>query len=217
MSEDFIPLREFRRTVDEIPVDRDKRLIKAYYLVCGRVNELAMNKQKGDKTTRALGNHSSWELNSYGRGQNYVKVLVLRLPVLKRKGKRGSQIFFKSIGLPVRTILNKDSDEPKIVDFEPWSMDLLRLIRQYGAVKFPLTRRSVHNIIHKHLDFPEGMKGVKNPLRHLRITHLINDYGFTAEETILYSGWSFKKIGGQMDSYAHLNWRLYFPKLLKAF
>lgn len=200
-------VKEFRKTVDKIPDPRDSTLIKAFYLCASRTNELLTRQIPSDLGhTRAVGDLVSCELSSWGRGKNYVKVLVLTLPVLKRRPKRkGVSVVYKTVGVPCS---NK---------FEPWAVDILKHIQNSGSLHFDLTRRRVNQIVHKHLDTPKNVN-VKNLLRHTRLTHLVSYYGFTAEEVILFAGWSFGSAfrGGQLDSYLHLDWRKTFPKLLKA-
>ena len=55
-------------------------------------------------------------------------------------------------------------------------------------------------------------------LRHVRATELIEYYGFDGFELSIYGGWTLRSIIGvamAMERYAHLQWRKYFPKLLK--
>jgi len=54
------------------------------------------------------------------------------------------------------------------------------------------------------------------------LTHLAEHYGFEAYDLTVYAGWTFKtglgRMGmssGQLDTYLHLKWRRYYPKLLK--
>lgn len=60
---------------------------------------------------------------------------------------------------------------------------------------------------------------ILNPLRHYRLTHLVEEYGFDAYDLTVYAGWTFKTIfkgsAGQLDTYLHLDWRKYYEKLLK--
>lgn len=48
-------------------------------------------------------------------------------------------------------------------------------------------------------------------MRHYRTMELAQRYGFTKEERDIYTGHT---TSGVDDRYSHLNWRLYFPKLL---
>lgn len=55
-------------------------------------------------------------------------------------------------------------------------------------------------------------------LRHLRATELIETYDLNGFEMSIYGGWTLKTmagVGSAMGRYAHLQWKKYFPKLLK--
>lgn len=110
--------------------------------------------------------------------------------------------------------------------YEPWTVDLLHYIQKHGTVSFNLCRKTLWEIQRQYLEpfLPRKNKAsVKNPLRHFRITHLLDNYNFQADEITTYSGWSLKTTFNQMgvlaspnlDIYSHLAWRKYFPKLLR--
>jgi len=124
------------------------------------------------------------------------------------------QLTFKLIALPC---------SPK---YEPWTIDLLKYISKHGTISFDLTRQRVWQIYRQHLaPFlpPKSKKSLRNPLRHWRISHLLEYYNFDPVEVTIYSGWTFKTTFGMMgvpaspniDIYAHLQWKKYFPKLLR--
>lgn len=61
-------------------------------------------------------------------------------------------------------------------------------------------------------------------LRHFRITYLITEYDFDPSDLCAYAGGTMKTgmgiagmgaASGQLDVYAYLAWKRYFPKLLK--
>jgi hypothetical protein len=58
---------------------------------------------------------------------------------------------------------------------------------------------------------------LENPLRHVRITHLVSHYGMTDEETRKFIGWAMSSPWGSRTqaSYEHTNWQAYIDKLLK--
>lgn len=110
--------------------------------------------------------------------------------------------------------------------YEPWTVDLLHYIQKYGTLSVNCCRKTLWQLQRKYLDpfLPKKSKGsVKNPLRHYRITHLLDTYNFQADEVTTYAGWTLKTTFGQMginaspnlDIYSHLAWRRYFPKLLR--
>ena len=55
-------------------------------------------------------------------------------------------------------------------------------------------------------------------LRHVRATDLVNYYGFTGTDLSGFGGWSLSqamRVSRSVDRYVDLDWRSYFPKLLK--
>lgn len=111
--------------------------------------------------------------------------------------------------------------------YEPWTLDALKWIQKNkGKLSFDLTRFRLWQLLRENLSsiLPKTSKTTpKNPLRHFRISHLIEYYQFDAYQVTSYVGWKIGSTFAQMgiaaspniDAYAHLQWRLYFPKLLK--
>lgn len=55
-------------------------------------------------------------------------------------------------------------------------------------------------------------------LRHLRASDLVNYYGFTGVDLSAFGGWTLStsmRVSRSVDRYVALDWRAYFPKLLK--
>jgi hypothetical protein len=124
------------------------------------------------------------------------------------------KINLKSVALPC---------DPK---YEPWTLDLLKWIKEKGRLSFPIqrwcywehTREALKDLLPK-----KSLHSIKNPLRHFRISHLISYYQLEPYEITAYTGWTiagtFRQMGiavsSNLDAYAHLQWRQYFPRLLK--
>lgn len=226
-------LTTFREVVDKIPSRRDEILIKALYLCAARVSEMIGHVTPYDlkhKKSQAYGKHLTWKLVNFipetlgtpqgGRDllkQGFEKVLLLKMPIAKRKRKSRKKepsledlLVFKQIGLPCN---------PK---FEPWTIDLLKHISKHKQLTFPLTRQWAWQLVKENLQQLDP-KIHTHSLRHYRITHLIDYYGFDPYEVTIYAGWTIKTTAGQMgisagapiDIYTHLTWRRYFPKLLR--
>ena len=192
-------VREFRRKVNKIKDKRDSNVIKSYYLTASRASELVTSMSQSDlKFTKPYGVHLRWSLDEYEEE----KALVLNMAVLKRKKK---EVMFKTIGLPCN---------PK---YEPWTLDLLKRIKEKNTIAFDLNRQRIRQIIMKYFPYPEMESKKYNWLRHIRLTHLMEFYGLKGDHIIMYAGWSFKGYykAGQLDDYLHLDWRPYFPKLLR--
>jgi len=111
--------------------------------------------------------------------------------------------------------------------YEPWTMDLLKWISKHRKISFNMTRVWFWQILRDNLSgiLPKKDKHtMKNPLRHFRISHLIEYYSMDPYEITSYTGWTIRSTFGQLgiaaspniDAYAHLRWRQYFPKLLKS-
>ncbi|MCJ7634598.1 hypothetical protein MUP77_19675, partial [Candidatus Bathyarchaeota archaeon] len=84
------------------------------------------------------------------------------------------------------------------------------------------TRFAIWHQIHETLTplFEDPTISVKS-LRHFRITHLGTAYQFNPYDLIAMAGWTFRaglgsmgQPSGQLDSYFHIPWQTYFPKLL---
>lgn len=201
-------LKHFKRFVNGIDDKRDRLLIQILYLLAARASEVCTKTIKYDlehKKTRPFGQHLSYEIDEH-EGE---KALVVTSGVLKRKSKRKKNVerlVTKAIGLPVN---------PK---FEPWTIPILKHLEKTDRLSFDLTRHSVWRIVKSRL-VPLDDSVTTHSLRHYRLTHLRQEYGFDAMELTIYAGWTFKtgvQSSGQLDTYLHLDWRGYFPKLLKA-
>ncbi len=121
---------------------------------------------------------------------------------------------------------------PCSLDYEPWTLDLIQYmskVRKAKDLSFPITRKHFHTILRKSLKdilpkkgAAKGSHNPKNILRHYRLSHLTEYYGFEPMDLSLFSGWSmttaYSQVGVRaspnMDAYLHLKWHSYFPKLL---
>jgi len=181
----------FRRVVEAIPSWRDRMRVKALYLLAARVSEVAFK----DSNVPGYGRLMRHRVDEYMGEQ----VLLTKLVTLKKRGREGP--VYRIVALPLN---------PR---FEPWTRELLDVIEEYGSLEpiFSITRRGLYKAVKKWL-------GVRpHYLRHARITHLVEYYGFSPVELTVYAGWSFKTGVGvpMMDRYAHLSWRSYIHKLMR--
>ena len=118
-------------------------------------------------------------------------------------------ITWKYIALPVSPI------------YESWTIPLLKWIRNHGSLVFNLTRQRIAEIVKNSLKNLDPQV-TTHSLRHWRLTHLVEHYDFDSWDLSIYAGWTFRtglsRLGmptGQTDTYLHLSWKRYFPKLLK--
>jgi hypothetical protein len=140
--------------------------------------------------------------------QGEIKIDPLLIKALQGK------VVVKAVALPCKP------------EYEPWTMDLLKWIREKGKLSVDFTRKTVWSYTREGLAKilpPKSLHNIKNPLRHFRISHLISYYGFQPYDITAYSGWTIRgtfqsmgmSVSGNLDFYAHLAWRQYFPSLLK--
>lgn len=192
----------FRKAVDDIPEKRDAMLIKVLYLNASRISEVLTRICPSDEgLTHPYGTRMTWELMKYQDEH----VLLIKTMVAKRK-----EDIFKIVALPC---------DPK---YEPWTLDLLRYLKKEKRrnLNFDITRQWAGDIFRLWLGkfYRSNPKRILNPWRHWRLTHLVEIFGFDPYDLCVYSGWTFKhgiSGSGQLDTYLHLDWRRYFPKLLK--
>ena len=206
-------ITKFRYAVEQIKNRRDQVLIKTVYLLAARVSEVITKTSPWDLThnkTKAYGQFMSHQMADF----NGQEVYLTKQAVLKRKVKKKKAVenkIYKIIALPVA---------PK---FEPWTIELMEWSAEQGSLSFDLGRRAVLKIVKKNLGKLDNAIPTHS-LRHYRITHLVTMYNFDAFDLIAYTGWTFKTglgmtgmggASGQLDTYLHLAWRRYYPKLLK--
>jgi len=221
----------FRVFVDKIPRKRDRLIIQALYLTAGRVCELCRRVCPSD-LTKPYGIFSNWTFADY-LGE---KVLLLRYVVAKRVKKEKKEVLnrflaeFKNgkfnvkLAKELKSVLSwKIIALPVNPKFEPWTIPLIKYIKENRSLSFNLTRQHIWRIVKENLK--ELDRDVHtHSLRHYRITHLLQVYDFDAWDLSSYAGWTVKTSLGrmgmpipseQLDVYLHLSWKRYFPKLLK--
>jgi integrase len=156
-------------------------------------------------------------------GDIKTEVAIFTVRTAKRDGK------IRKIALPLEK------------QYEPWTEQLYNYYLEHENDKvFPFTRQKAWEYSQKifvGLSYPiekykiNGSDNLKSKpvkahlkpfrthaLRHLRATELIETFGFTGFDLSVYGGWTLRSmvgVGSAMSRYAHLDWRRYFPKLLK--
>jgi len=219
---DGVPtLGRFRETVDKTCMrERDRLLIKTFYLTACRGSELTTHQNPYDlkekKVRLAYGKYATFKMATFDHEEEKVrhKVLLLRLAVAKRKLKTKKtkteqqrlKLVFKTIALPT---------DPR---YEPWTKDLMAYILKRGTLNFDLSRSRIRQIVIENLRELDRDITTKS-LRHYRLSHLAEDYHMTRENLMLVAGWTWQGAfggqGGQLDTYVHLTWQSYFKKLLR--
>jgi len=131
--------------------------------------------------------------------------------LLEMRNSHRKEIAYRTVALPLN---------PK---YDPWVKDLAKyILDNKKQASFNITRQTAWAIVKRNIGSLIKKHAVKrrcNPLRHWRLTHLVDYYGFDPYRDLVgFAGWTFKGAhggAGQLDTYLHLNWRGYFPKLLK--
>lgn len=205
--------------------DEAKYSLMSAYLFCARVSEIVGRICPSDsaKTTARGPTGNSYEIHEYDLGPIQTEAAVFTLHTAKRRGKE------RRIALPL---------DPK---YEPLTQLLVDYFDKFGGDKVfdftPQKATSYARNVFDGLTYPiESYKIYKNgivekvvdehvkpfrthALRHLRTTELIEVFGFNGFDLSIYGGWTLRSmvgVGSAMSRYAHLQWRKYFPKLLKV-
>ncbi len=216
-----------RKRIEKAPKKEAKFCLMAAYLFCARVSEIVGTTNTYDAShnqTLARGpTGTDVKLETFELGDIKTEAAVFTVRTAKRDGK------IRKIALPLTK------------EYEPWTEQLYAYYMQHKDDKvFPFTRQKAWDYAQKTfsgLSYPiekYNQYEVKNPkpkpvrahmkpfrthaLRHLRATELIETFGFTGFDLSVYGGWTLRSmvgVGSAMSRYAHLDWRRYFPKLLK--
>jgi hypothetical protein len=209
-------LPEFRHHLEEIQDGWHRYVLTYIYMVAARANEACSlmspsdagpSEGKSSFKTLAIGpRKSDVEYDSY----EGTELLTIRFGTLKRKDHPE-----RIIALPLKS-------------YDPWTDYLSRCFDKLEPTDslVPFTRQVINSLYRRYgLNEPKKENGAsrKNPLRHVRINHLIRYYHFEPFEITLYAGWdmggSSQAFGGSatVSEYESQMWHLYFPKLLKNF
>lgn len=216
-----------RERIEKAQPEEAKFCLMSAYLFCARASEIVGATNRYDVShnqTMARGpTGKDVRLETFEVGDIKTDAAVFTVRTAKRDGK------IRKIGLPI---------EKK---FEPWTESLYNYYKEHEQDKvFPFTRQKAWGYAHeafKGLSYPIEKYNLYQPedpkpkpvrahlkpfrthaLRHLRATELIETFGFTGFDLSVYGGWTLRSmvgVGSALSRYAHLDWRRYFPKLLK--
>ena len=216
-----------RKRIYAASKEEAKYCLMAAYLFCARASEIigtTNNYDVAHNLTVARGpTGQDVKLETFVLGDIKTEVAIFTVRTAKRDGK------IRKIALPLER------------KFEPWTESLYNYFIEHGSNKvFPFTRQKAWNYAQETfsgLSYPIEKYNLYDPkdpkpkpvkthnkpfrthaLRHLRATELIETFGFTGFDLSVYGGWTLRSmigVGSSMSRYAHLDWRRYFPKLLK--
>jgi len=220
-------VKTVRERIEKASKREAKFCLMAAYLFCARVSEIVGATNQYDlsnKQTIARGpTGRDVKIETFELGDIKTDAAVFTIRTAKRDGK------IRKIALPLEKC------------YEPWTEPLYNYYLEHGAEKvFPFTRQKAwdyaqetfkglsypiekYNLYDPGSPKPKPIKAHMKPfrthaLRHLRATELIETFGFTGFDLSVYGGWTLRSmvgVGSAMSRYAHLDWRRYFPKLLK--
>ena len=207
--------KRMREHIDHIPKTRDRVLIKTIYLGAFRVSEITTKVSPSDTKTHAYGKHLKWKLEDFKVNRRRKEKALL---IISAKTKRNLQTRKQK----ELAFIPKVIAIPVMPNYEPFTEDLLKWIKQYRTLSFPLTRRSVHRIVKQNLRKLDPKVNPQN-LRQWRLRHLVDKYQFDPYDLTIYSGWSVRHNFESEDlrgsphpgTYFLGAWQKYFPKLLK--
>ncbi|MFZ7138317.1 MAG: hypothetical protein ACOWW1_07860 [archaeon] len=216
-----------RQRIETAKTKEAKFCLMAAYLFCARASEIVGTTNSYDlnhNQTLARGpTGNDVKLETFELGAIKTQVAVFTVRTAKRDGK------IRKIALPLEK------------EYEPWTEPLYNYYKEHNKDKvFPFTRQKAwtyaqetfsglrypiekYNTYDMEETKPVPVKAHMKPfrthaLRHLRATELIETFGFTGFDLSVYGGWTLRSmvgVGSAMSRYAHLDWRRYFPKLIK--
>ena len=216
-----------RNRIESATKEEAKFCLMAAYLFCARASEIIGATNRYDiahNQTVARGpTGQDVKREIFELGDIKIEAAIFTVRTAKRDGK------IRKIALPLEKT------------FEPWTEPLYNYYLEHRNDKvFPFTRQKAWEYAHETfsgLSYPierYNKYDLENPkpkpvrahnkpfrthaLRHLRATELIETFGFTGFDLSVYGGWTLRSmvgVGSAMSRYAHLDWRKYFPKLLK--
>lgn len=222
-------LRQFREAVDHWGSARDSLVLKVGYLVAARASEICTRVSPSDFNvgqSYPYGKHMAAKLVKYSDGSPVLLVSVCCAKKRETNRKTGEKkLIFRQVPIPCKK------------EYEPWSIDLLKLCRadmlkrihatgkdqDWGSLAFDLNPKTVCNITKRFcydsFNFND-LSEVRNWLRHVRNIHLKRSYGLDAEKRSQYLGEDLaaRGIGSRaIRYYDHdtINWVEIYPLLCK--
>lgn len=232
---------EVRKKIEAVTDPLVKHWLMTQYLVDGRPCELAARRYRSDRA-QVYGQHLTASLTrELGHEATLIEVTTAKR--LKEKGlepqNRVSQTT-RVIALPLEYEPWAKQVHRWITTHKPpfncYKQDINTYVlnnQTFGDLTYPIEYYELWEngeiIAHKE----EHTKPFRlHALRHLRTTELVEVYDFDGIDLALYGGWSFRRIAqaegmqsnvfsgagalaGAMKRYAHIQYKRYFPKLLR--
>jgi len=245
-------LKDFRSYIGNLKCPaKEQVFIKTLYLTGAKASELLTKTtpyQLKHNKSKSYGSYLQLEmLRKYqtANGQE-IPLLLLKLAVAKQTKKKMVLRFFQdgygihqegkqsqndqselveAFSAKTQKVRMRVVPIPCSLDFEPWCYDLLRWIQNKkesnGTLSFGFTEMTAQNIVKRNLS---KLNATISPrlLRNYRITHLMENYGFSYYQIAAFTGWSlssmFKsmriEVSSNKDNYYEQQWRDFVGKLL---
>ena len=180
-----LSMDSFYEKVSAIPGDKERALIVMLYLTGARISEIVRELRKSDihRVEGSIG-----------------KFLVIRIRVLKKydivekiKIDEDHKKFITKGRIEYRNVpINIEKDRRFIQLARSW-------IKGKGKndILFQFNRQFAWRIVRRYGFMPHY-------LRHLRLTHLVSERGFTDQDLVQFTGWADSK---PAKIYTHLRWQ----------
>lgn len=203
MMEARVGVPELRRRIDLVDEPLQRYCLIYLYLTASRANEAASVQQPSDKNTVAIGPRKKDITFDTYEGRELFRISI---GTLKRRGRPA-----RIVALPLGGV-------------EPWADYLARQFQKLDNEDslVPYSRTWLNEVLRRWgFNLKSEKASMKNPLRHIRINHLLSFYGLSPVQVTVYAGWemgsAIRGFGGSGTAAAYIaqNWQDYFPRLLK--
>ncbi len=176
---------ELYNEVSSIPNERDRALITMLYLVGARISEMVNSVRRSDITKAELDGNIYWVV----RIRTLKKYDILeKVRVDEEHKKFVTQLREEYRNGPIS--IERDKRFLELV------IEWINLLKP-DEFLFPISRQFAWEIVKRY-----GM--MPHYLRHLRLTHLVTEQGFTDQDLVQFTGWSDSK---PARIYSHLRWQ----------
>lgn len=222
-----------RNKIEKIDFKPARMCVKYLYLIDGRISEAISKRAPSDvKTTPRGPQGRSLSIQDYEEGG---EVALFSVNTAKREG------FLRICALPIERQYEPWTKEvvkyfgkfnPNEYVFPYNRQKIWHEAREvWGSLSYPIeSYEVVETDEYGNVVLSENGSKVKrrvnrhirdfnlHAIRHIRATDLVVFYGFNGPNLSAFGGWTLStamNVSGSIDRYVQLDWRSYYPKLLK--